>query len=185
MLKFFDRALNNKKGFTLIEVLVVIAIIGILIAMAAPRVIKRIEDAKVSSDRVTAKVLNDAILTFELDQIANPSKYDAGWTTADIEWSELKEYLEDGAVATQEDGKTAIADTTKVYDETAGPLVIYGKSKNPIQAFPPNGVDSNGIAIPATKTKPNTSTVYQFFLVGAGTGTNATDGEAIDIAATE
>jgi prepilin-type N-terminal cleavage/methylation domain-containing protein len=35
MLNFFYRALNNKKGFTLIEVLVVVAIIGILAALAS------------------------------------------------------------------------------------------------------------------------------------------------------
>jgi prepilin-type N-terminal cleavage/methylation domain-containing protein len=34
MLNFFHRALKNEKGFTLIEVLVVVAIIGILVASA-------------------------------------------------------------------------------------------------------------------------------------------------------
>ncbi|MGI6363913.1 MAG: type II secretion system protein [Bacillota bacterium] len=80
MLNFFCRTLKDDKGFTLIEVLVVVAIIGILVALAAPRVIKRIDDARVAADEATAKILNDAILSIELEA---HKKNEENWDTGD------------------------------------------------------------------------------------------------------
>lgn len=143
MLNFFCRALKDEKGFTLIEVLVVVAIIGILVALAAPRVIRRIDDARIAADEATAKVLNDAILGLELDADKRED-YDETWTTGDITWGELQEFLDDTTVVTTSAGLT---------DKIGSGLVLVGKSrKHTIQATEPN-------------TDLNDSQVWKFVVV--------------------
>lgn len=46
MLRFFNRKLHNRKGFTLIELIVVIAILGILALIAIPRFSNVTDNAK-------------------------------------------------------------------------------------------------------------------------------------------
>ncbi|NLD99396.1 MAG: prepilin-type N-terminal cleavage/methylation domain-containing protein [Fibrobacter sp.] len=61
MLKLLNKKLRNKGGFTLTELIVVVAILGILVAVAVPTVIGYIDDAKESADLSNAKTLENAI----------------------------------------------------------------------------------------------------------------------------
>jgi general secretion pathway protein G len=59
--------LRNQKGFTLIEVLVVAAIIGVLAGILVPLIFDRIEEAKVSRAEADIKNIASAILMFHKD----------------------------------------------------------------------------------------------------------------------
>lgn len=67
MLKL-TKKFRNKKGFSLTELIVVIAILGILAAIATPNVIKYIDDSKVGADAANAKILENTCKRLMADQ---------------------------------------------------------------------------------------------------------------------
>lgn len=66
-------ARGRQHGFTLIEIMVVVVIMGILAALIAPNVISRIDDAQVTKVRNDLRNIESALKLFRLDNFSYPS----------------------------------------------------------------------------------------------------------------
>ncbi|HQT96551.1 MAG TPA: type II secretion system major pseudopilin GspG [Thermodesulfobacteriota bacterium] len=61
------RRLRDRSGFTLIEIMVVIIILGLLAALVVPKLIGRTEEAKKTQARVQIRNIEQALGLFKLD----------------------------------------------------------------------------------------------------------------------
>lgn len=67
------RALGRQNGFTLIEIMVVVIIIGLLAAIVAPNVIGRVDDAQITRAKADIGQIESALKFYRLDNFAYPS----------------------------------------------------------------------------------------------------------------
>ena len=65
--------LRHQKGFTLIELMVVLAIIGVLAALIVPNVLSRADDARITAARTDVGNLMQALKLYKLDNQRFPS----------------------------------------------------------------------------------------------------------------
>lgn len=98
-----------RKGFTLIELIVVIAIIGVLAMILVPTMIGYIRKSKISSADSTAslmyKAVNSALLEFDSESVDVGGSYIIAWKDDKNEWS---------VTGASDDLKTEIFDSGKL-----------------------------------------------------------------------
>jgi general secretion pathway protein G len=72
-LKPMTRALRASRGFTLIELMVVLVIIGVLAALVVPNVLDRADDARVTAAKTDINNLMQALKLYKLDNQRYPT----------------------------------------------------------------------------------------------------------------
>lgn len=65
--------MKNSKGFTLIEIMVVVVILGILAAIVTPKVLDRIVDARIQAAKSDIRAIESALSLYKLDSSSYPS----------------------------------------------------------------------------------------------------------------
>ena len=64
---------RTQHGFTLIEIMVVVVIIGILIGLVAPNILGRVDEARVTAAKADIATLEQALQMYKLDNHRYPS----------------------------------------------------------------------------------------------------------------
>ncbi len=65
--------MKNMKGFSLIEIMVVVVIMGILVSLVAPQVLNRVDDARIQKAYSDFKTIETALNLYRLDNFVYPS----------------------------------------------------------------------------------------------------------------
>jgi len=77
---------HRQRGFTLIEILIVVMIIGLLASFVAPNLIGRYERSKEEIAKAQVEMLSSGVLSFKLDLGRYPASLDELLRSTDPKW---------------------------------------------------------------------------------------------------
>lgn len=76
MLKFLNKKKNDNKGFSLVELIIVVAILAILVGLLAPQYLKYVEKSRKSADASNLSEMVNALQVYAGDSDADDLPYD-------------------------------------------------------------------------------------------------------------
>ncbi|GAB6275246.1 MAG: hypothetical protein STSR0004_21110 [Peptococcaceae bacterium] len=126
----FKKIYRNEKGFTLVELMIVVIILGVLAGVAIPRYLSRTDTAKINSTLSTLQALQGAMNNYYTDENLGNGKFPAGADEAAIE-TELEKAL-NAAGLTWAGMKDGYGKSLKygVDGEAGSKFILYSQGKN-------------------------------------------------------
>ncbi|MHC4638100.1 MAG: type II secretion system major pseudopilin GspG [Planctomycetota bacterium] len=121
-----NRKRKIRSGFTMVELMAMLIIIGLLAAVVATNVIGKIDKARVTTTKSSLKVLHSAVLNFYIDTGYYPSE-EAGLDDLVIEPGDITGWQKGGYLQTKEVPKDAWNEEFhyELAPDEETPFVIY------------------------------------------------------------
>jgi general secretion pathway protein G len=83
---YMERRKHKERGFTLIEILIVVAIIGLIAALIGPNLMGRLERSKEEITKAQVEMLSSAVQAFMIDMRRYPNTLDELINSTDPQW---------------------------------------------------------------------------------------------------
>ncbi|WP_435547435.1 type II secretion system protein GspG [Desulfobacterium sp. N47] len=76
----------SQQGFTLIEILIVVIIIGLIASLVAPNLMSRFERSKEEIAKAQVEMLSSSVMSFKLDMNRYPTSFEELTKSTDPKW---------------------------------------------------------------------------------------------------